>query len=116
MYDFDGVVQNVVNPIRYKEGAGIFIDGQRTMDRTAGARDRLNARLLLNKLGNLLELANMRYEFELADPILWRQVEATGRLIVQPMIAKRGSTTPSSSATRRPTRRRSSTTTPAWRG
>jgi len=90
MYDFDGVVQNVVNPIRYKEGAGIFIDGQRTMDRTAGARDRLNARLLLNKLGNLLELANMRYEFELADPILWRQVEATGRLIVQPMIAKRG--------------------------
>jgi hypothetical protein len=34
----------------------------------------------------------MRYEYELNDPILWRQVEATGREIVKTMIAKRGLT------------------------
>jgi len=92
MYEFDGTRQNVVNPIRYKVGEGIFIDGQRTMLRgtVTQARDRINVRLLLNKLGNLLELANMRYEFELNDPILWRQIEATGRLIIKPMLAKRG--------------------------
>jgi hypothetical protein len=92
MYEFNGVLQQVVNPIRNKLGTGIFIDGQRTMLRgtTAQARDRINVRLLLNKLGNLLELANMRYEFELNDPILWRQVEATGRQIIGPMLSKRG--------------------------
>lgn len=92
MYEFDGVTQHVVNPIRYKDGTGIFPDGQRTMLRgaVALALDRINVRLLMNKLGNLLEIANMRYEYDLNDPILWRQVEATGRLIIKPMIAKRG--------------------------
>ena len=92
MYEFDGTTQHVVNPIRYKVGEGIFCDGQRTMLRgsTVQARDRINVRLLLNKLGNLLEIANMRYEFDLNDPILWRQIEATGRQIVIPIIARRG--------------------------
>jgi len=92
MYEFDGTLQQVVNPIRYKVSDGIFIDGQRTMLRgtVAQARDRINVRLLLNKLGNLLDLANTRYEYELNDPILWRQVEATGRIIIRPMLAKRG--------------------------
>jgi hypothetical protein len=92
MYNLVGNLQNVVNPIRSKVGVGIWIDGQRTMYRQSSVRDRNNVRLLLNRLENLLEIANFRYEHELNDPILWRQIEATGRLIIRPMIARRGLT------------------------
>lgn len=92
LYEYDGVIQHVVNPIRYKVGVGIFIDGQRTAYRssTVTALDRINVRLALNNIGNLLDIANMRYEFDFADAILWRQVEATGRLIINQVVARRG--------------------------
>lgn len=63
--DEDLLYDNGINPIRYTEGKGIRIWGQKTLLATPSMLDRLNVRLLLNWIGPDIkdELENFLFDF-----------------------------------------------------
>lgn len=68
---------NAVNPIVKFPQDGIVVWGQRTMQRTDSALDRVNVRMLLIFVKkNMTELLR-QYIFEPNDRVLWKQVSAT---------------------------------------
>ena len=68
---------NAVNPIVKFPQDGITVWGQRTLQRTDSALDRVNVRMLLIYIKkNMTELLQ-QYIFEPNDRTLWKQVSAT---------------------------------------
>ena len=83
---------NAVNPIVKFPQDGITIWGQRTLQRTQSALDRVNVRMLLIFIKkNLIQLLR-NFIFEPNDRILWRQVSATIEPFLADIQARRGMT------------------------
>lgn len=83
---------NAVNPIVKFPQDGIVIWGQRTLQRTQSATDRINNRMLLIFIKkNLVQLLR-NFIFEPNDSILWRQVSATIEPFLADIQARRGLT------------------------
>lgn len=83
---------NAVNPIVKFPQDGITIWGQRTLQRTQSALDRVNVRMLLIFIKkNLIQLLR-NFIFEPNDRILWRQVSATIEPFLADIQARRGLT------------------------
>ena len=83
---------NAVNPIVKFPQDGITIWGQRTLQRSQTALDRVNVRMLLIFIKkNLIQLLR-NFIFEPNDRILWRQVSATIEPFLADIQARRGLT------------------------
>jgi hypothetical protein len=81
---------NAVNPIVQFPNDGIVVWGQRTLQRSDSALDRVNVRMLLIYLKkNLVQLLR-NFIFEPNDRILWRQVSATIEPFLSDIQARRG--------------------------
>jgi hypothetical protein len=90
LYGQVGNVTEVVNTVIRKEGRGLVLYGQRTCQRAPTALDRINVRWTMNTIMKQINLASQEFLFELNDPILWREAQATLNGIVQPIIEARG--------------------------
>lgn len=64
---------NAVNPIAQFTRDGIVVYGQRTLQRTPSALDRINVRRLMFYIEKTIATASRRLVFEQNDPILWGQ-------------------------------------------
>lgn len=83
---------NAVNPIVKFPQDGITVWGQRTLQRTQSALDRVGVRMLLIYIKkNLIQLLR-NFVFEPNDKILWRQVKATADPFLADIQARRGLT------------------------
>jgi phage tail sheath protein FI len=83
---------NSVNPIVKFPQDGITVWGQRTLQRTSSALDRVNVRMLLIFIKkNLIRLLR-NFIFEPNDRVLWRQVGATIEPFLADIQARRGLT------------------------
>jgi|10_taG_2_1085330.scaffolds.fasta_scaffold00044_31 hypothetical protein len=81
---------NSVNPIVKFPQDGITVWGQRTLQRTSSALDRVNVRMLLIFVKkNLIRLLR-NFIFEPNDRVLWRQVSATIEPFLADIQARRG--------------------------
>ncbi len=81
---------NAVNPIVKFPQDGIVIWGQRTLQRTQSALDRVSVRMLLIFIKKSLTRLLRNYIFEPNDKILWRQVLATVEPFLGDIQARRG--------------------------
>ncbi len=81
---------NAVNPIVKFPQDGITVWGQRTLQRSQSALDRVSVRMLVNYLKkNLIRLLR-NFIFEPNDRVLWKQVEATINPFLSDVQARRG--------------------------
>ena len=89
-----GLVGNrveVVNPIIRISGRGLHLFGQQTMTRTPGSfLSRLAVRWTMNLIINRLQLVAREFQFEINDPVLWRQATARCNAVLQPILDRRG--------------------------
>lgn len=83
---------NAVNPIVKFPQDGITVWGQRTLQRTQSALDRVNVRMLLIYIKKNLVRLLRNFIFEPNDRILWRQVKATIDPFLADIQARRGLT------------------------
>jgi phage tail sheath protein FI len=83
---------NAVNPIVKFPQDGITIWGQRTLQRTQTALDRVSVRMLLIFIKKNLTQLLRNFIFEPNDRILWRQVSATVEPFLADIQSRRGLT------------------------
>lgn len=83
---------NAVNAIVKFPQDGIVVWGQRTLQRTQSALDRVNVRMLLIFIKKNLTRLLRNYIFEPNDRILWKQVLATVEPFLSDIQARRGLT------------------------
>lgn len=83
---------NAVNPIVKFPQDGTTVWGQRTLQRTQSALDRVNVRMLLIHVKKNLVRLLRNFIFEPNDRILWRQVKATIDPFLADVQARRGMT------------------------
>lgn len=83
---------NIINPIQKFTQDGIVIWGQRTGSRTASALDRVNVRLMMILLRQLLLVSSRADVFEPNDPILWLTVKNKAESILRDIQRRRGIT------------------------
>lgn len=81
---------NAVNPIVKYPSSGIVVWGQRTLQRTSSALDRVNVRMLLIYLKKTMINLLRSYVFEPNDRVLWTQVAATLNPFLADIQARRG--------------------------
>jgi phage tail sheath protein FI len=81
---------NAVNPIVNLPFDGIAIFGQRTMQRTASALDRINVRRLVFYMAKVLQRATRQLVFEQNDSLLWDQFKQIVSPFVADVKARRG--------------------------
>lgn len=81
---------NAVNPIVKFPQDGITVYGQRTLQRTQSALDRVNVRMLLIYIKKNLVRLLRNFIFEPNDKVLWRQVEATVNPFLSDIQSRRG--------------------------
>jgi len=81
---------NAVNPIVNFPQDGIVIWGQRTLQRTASALDRVNVRMLLSFIKKNLTRALRPFVFEQNDPITWDQSKSLTSSFLADIKARRG--------------------------
>lgn len=81
---------NAVNPIVRFPQDGITVWGQRTLQRTPSALDRVNVRMLLIYIKKNLTRLLRNFIFEPNDRILWRQVAATVEPFLGDIQTRRG--------------------------
>lgn len=81
---------NAVNAIVKFPQDGIVVWGQRTLQRTQSALDRVNVRMLLIFIKKNLTRLLRNYIFEPNDKILWKQVLATVEPFLADIQARRG--------------------------
>ena len=74
---------NAVNPIVEFTAEGIVIWGQRTLQRAASARDRVNVRRMLNVAGKFIATVTRQVVFEPSDPTTYRRLE----MLINPGLA-----------------------------
>lgn len=90
LYGNPGTGQNICNYWRNKRGVGIYLDGQRTLQRAATALDRVNVRRLLNILKLTIIDLSERLLHDPNDSTLWNQWEMGVRPFMRTVQAKRG--------------------------
>ena len=83
---------NAVNPIVKFPQDGIVVWGQRTLQRSQSALDRVNVRMLLIHIKKNLTQLLRNFIFEPNDKILWRQVQATVEPFLADIQSRRGLT------------------------
>ncbi len=83
---------NAVNPIVKFPQDGIVVWGNRTLQRTSTALNRVNVRMLLNYLKKSLTQTLRSYVFEPNDRTLWSQVVATINPFMGDIQSRRGIT------------------------
>jgi len=66
---------NAVNPIVKDPKFGIYINGQKTLDRSGSPFNRINVRMLVNTIKVALKTQLLNYLFEPIDEILYAQVK-----------------------------------------
>ena len=81
---------NAVNPIVNFPQDGITIWGQRTLQRTASALDRVNVRMLLSYIKKNLTRALRPFVFEQNDAITWNQSKTLAESFLADIKARRG--------------------------
>jgi len=81
---------NSVNPIVNKLGQGIFIQGQKTLQRETTALDRLNVRRSLNQIKTTLATVTESFVFEFSDSFTWRQWLSVAEPPLRDIRAQRG--------------------------
>ena len=83
---------NAVNPICKFSGIGYTAWGQRTLQRTATATDRINVRRLLLYLEKIVATGAMYFVHEPNDEYTWRAFERFVQPVLDNLIARRGIT------------------------
>jgi hypothetical protein len=81
---------NAVNPIVNFPQDGITVWGQRTLQRTASALDRVNVRMLLSYIKKNLSRALRPFVFEQNDSITWNQARSLSESFLADIKARRG--------------------------
>jgi len=81
---------NAVNPIVNFPQDGITIWGQRTLQRTASALDRVNVRMLLSYIKKNLTRALRPFVFEQNDSVTWNQAKSLTESFLADIKARRG--------------------------
>ncbi len=83
---------NAVNPIVKFPQDGITVWGQRTLQRSSTALDRVNVRMLMLYIKKNLVTLLRNYIFEPNDKALWRQVKSTVNPFLSDIQSRRGLT------------------------
>ena len=79
----------VLNPILEFVGTGIMLFGEATMTRTDGPMARIHSRWTQNVINVALINAGRRFNFELQDSSLWREIRSTINDLLKPLAAKK---------------------------
>lgn len=79
----DILALNQVNPIHAESGYGIYIKGQRTLQTTTTALDRVNVRRLLLKLRKVVASASKAFEFEPGDAITAQKLKQVAETVLE---------------------------------
>jgi hypothetical protein len=83
---------NAVNPICALPGLGTVIYGQRTLQRTTSALDRINVRRMLLYLRKVIATASRELQFEPNDDLTWDQFRHLVEPTLDSLKARRGIT------------------------
>lgn len=83
---------NAVNPLVRFPNEGIVVWGQKTLQRSSTALDRVNVRMLLNSLKKTLTSSLRQFIFEPNDTALWSQVNAVLEPLMADIQSRRGVT------------------------
>jgi len=86
----DVLYQNQVNPITYIPGVGITNFGNKTLQGTASALDRINVARLVAFIRGRLETIGKQYLFEPNDQITRQQISNAITSLMIDLVAKRG--------------------------
>lgn len=81
---------NAVNPIVDSTTFGIYVKGQRTLQRTSTALDRINVRRLMLYLRKVVATSIVRLEFEQNDSNTWQRFKSIVNPIMASVRARRG--------------------------
>lgn len=90
--DEDLLYDNGINPIRYTEGKGIRIWGQKTLQATPSMLDRLNVRLLLNWIGPDIKDLLESFLFDFNDDTTRTMAKAKVDSYMKSILGRRGVT------------------------
>jgi len=85
-----GLRTEVLNPVVDFVGQGIYLYGNRTMKRQAGAMDQFHARWTANIVQEDLLFSGRDLVFQLNDETLWREAEARVRRVMDPVLENGG--------------------------
>lgn len=80
--DRDILSLNQINPIHSEAGYGIYIKGQRTLQTTTTALDRVNVRRLLLKLRKVIASASKSFEFEPGDSVTAQKLKQVAETLL----------------------------------
>ena len=86
----DVLYQNQVNPITFLPGVGILNFGNKTLQATATALDRINVARLVAFIRYRLEVIGKQYLFEPNDQITRSEIASSVNSLMQDLVAKRG--------------------------
>lgn len=86
----DVLYENQVNPITYIPGVGITNFGNKTLQGTASALDRINVARLISFIRGRLETIGKQYLFEPNDQITRQQIKNAIDSLMIDLVAKRG--------------------------
>jgi hypothetical protein len=86
----DVLYQNQVNPITYIPGVGITNFGNKTLQGTASAMDRINVARLVSFIRSRLETIGKQYLFEPNDQITRQSIKNSIDSLMIDLVAKRG--------------------------
>jgi phage tail sheath protein FI len=86
----DVLYQNQINPITYIPGVGITNFGNKTLQGTASALDRINVARLVAFIRGRLETIGKQYLFEPNDQITRQQIGNAITSLMIDLVAKRG--------------------------
>jgi hypothetical protein len=88
----DLLYTNNINPIASVGGFGVFVDGQKTLQRTTSALDRINVRRMLIYVTRAIRRVLMSTNFEPNDPPTWRLIVGIIESALNPVMQNRGLT------------------------
>lgn len=83
---------NNINPIASVGGFGVFVDGQKTLQRASTALDRINVRRMMIYVTRSIRRVLITTNFEPNDPPTWRLISSIIESALHPVMQNRGLT------------------------
>jgi len=86
--DRDILYLNQINPIHFESGFGTYIRGQKTLQTSPTALDRVNVRRLFLHLRKIVATASRAFEFEIADSVTILRLKQVANTVLDEYLSK----------------------------